>query len=38
MDENNNESTDNEIDSMPIDNDAKAVNVGSGVRIDGRHV
>ena len=36
MDENNNESIDNEIESMPIDNDAKAVNVGSGVRIDGR--
>ena len=36
MDENNKESIDSEIESMPIDNDAKAVNVGSGVRIDGR--
>ena len=36
MNENNSESTNNEIQSTPIDNDAKAVNIGSGVRIDGR--
>ena len=36
MDENNTEATDNEIQSTPIDNDAKTVNIGSGVRIDGR--
>lgn len=36
MDENNTELKDNEIQSTPIDNDAKAVNIGSGVRIDGR--
>ena len=36
MNEDNNDSTENEIQSTPIDNDAKAVNIGSGVRIDGR--
>ena len=36
MDENNTESVGDEIQSTPIDNDAKAVNIGSGVRIDGR--
>ena len=36
MDENNTESTSDEIQSTPIDNDAKAVNIGSGVRVDGR--
>ena len=36
MNENNTELANNEIQSSPIDNDAKAVNVGSGVRIDGR--
>ena len=36
MDENNTELKDNEIQSTPIDNDSKAVNIGSGVRVDGR--
>ena len=36
MNENNSESANDEIQSTPIDNDAKAVNIGSGVRIDGR--
>ena len=36
MDENNTESAGDEIQSAPIDNDAKAVNIGSGVRVDGR--
>ena len=36
MDENSTESADDEIQSTPIDNDAKAVNIGSGVRVDGR--
>ena len=30
------ESVGDEIQSTPIDNDAKAVNIGSGVRVDGR--
>ncbi len=36
MDENNSELASDEIQSTPIDNDAKAVNIGSGVRVDGR--
>ena len=36
MDENSTESAGGEIQSSPIDNDAKAVNIGSGVRVDGR--
>ena len=36
MDENNTESVGDEIQSTPIDNDLKAVNIGSGVRVDGR--
>ena len=36
MDENNTELSGDEIQSNPIDNDAKAVNIGSGVRVDGR--
>ena len=36
MNENNTDSANNEIQSTPIDNDAKAVNRGSGVRIEGR--
>ncbi len=36
MNDNNSESANDEIQSTPIDNDAKAVNIGSGVRIDGR--
>ena len=36
MDENSTESAGDEIQSTPIDNDAKAVNIGSGVRVDGR--
>ncbi len=36
MDENNTELRDADTQSSPIDNDAKAVNIGSGVRIDGR--
>ena len=36
MDENSTESVGDEIQSTPIDNDAKAVNIGSGVRVDGR--
>ena len=36
MDEINNESADDEAQSIPIDNDAKAVNIGTGVRVDGR--
>ena len=36
MDEDNTESTDNEDLSTQLDNDAKSVNIGSGVRIDGR--
>ena len=36
MDENNTESTGEETQSNPIDNDSKAVNIGSGVRVDGR--
>ena len=36
MNEDNIDSTENDIQSTPIDNDAKAVNIGSGVRIDGR--
>ena len=36
MDENNTEISGDEIQSNPIDNDAKAVNIGSGVRVDGR--
>ena len=36
MDEDNIELTDNEDLSSQLDNDAKSVNIGSGVRIDGR--
>ena len=36
MNENNTNSSGDEIQSNPIDNDAKAVNIGSGVRVDGR--
>ena len=36
MDEVNTEPTDNEDLSTQLDNDAKSVNIGSGVRIDGR--
>ena len=36
MDENNTELSVDEIQSNPIDNDTKAVNIGSGVRVDGR--
>ena len=36
MDENNSDLASDEIQSTPIDNDAKAVNIGSGVRVDGR--
>ena len=36
MNENSTESSGDEIQSAPIDNDAKAVNIGSGVRVDGR--
>ena len=36
MDENSTDSVGDEIQSTPIDNDAKAVNIGSGVRVDGR--
>tara|TARA_B100000963_G_scaffold108637_1_gene94460 strand:- start:43 stop:516 length:474 start_codon:yes stop_codon:yes gene_type:complete len=36
MDENNTELRDDDTQSPPLDNDAKAVNIGSGVRIDGR--
>ena len=36
MDEDNIEPTDNEDLSTQLDNDAKSVNIGSGVRIDGR--
>ena len=36
MDEVNTEPTDNEDLSPQLDNDAKSVNIGSGVRIDGR--
>ena len=36
MDENNTESADDEVQSIPLDNDAKAVNIGTGVRVDGR--
>ena len=36
MDKNNAESSGDEIQSNTIDNDAKAVNIGSGVRVDGR--
>ena len=36
MDENNSELASDEIQSTPIDNDSKAVNIGSGVRVDGR--
>ena len=36
MDEDNTEPTDNEDLSTQLDNDAKSVNIGSGVRIDGR--
>ena len=36
MDENNTDLSGDEIQSNPIDNDAKAVNIGSGVRVDGR--
>ena len=36
MDENSTESVGDEIQSTPIDNDAKAVNIGSGVGVDGR--
>ena len=36
MDENNTESSDDEAQSIPLDNDAKAVNIGTGVRVDGR--
>ena len=36
MNDNNSESANDEIQSTPIDNDAKAVNIGSGVRIEGR--
>ena len=36
MDENNTELRDDDNQSPPLDNDAKAVNIGSGVRIDGR--
>tara|TARA_Y200000002_G_C22662529_1_gene656437 strand:- start:726 stop:1178 length:453 start_codon:yes stop_codon:yes gene_type:complete len=36
MDEGNTEQTDNEDLSTQLDNDAKSVNIGSGVRIDGR--
>ncbi len=36
MNENNAESSGDEIQSNPMDNDAKAVNIGSGVRVDGR--
>ena len=36
MNENNTDLSGDEIQSNPIDNDAKAVNIGSGVRVDGR--
>ena len=36
MDEDNIEPTDNEDLSTQLDNDSKSVNIGSGVRIDGR--
>ena len=36
MDENNTELSVDEIQSNPIDNDTKAVNIGSGVRVEGR--
>ena len=36
MNENSAELSGDEIQSTPIDNDAKAVNIGSGVRVDGR--
>ena len=36
MDENNTELSGDEIQSNPIDNDTKAVNIGSGVRVEGR--
>ena len=35
-DENNTDLSVDEIQSNPIDNDTKAVNIGSGVRVDGR--
>ena len=36
MDEDKTELAGDEAQSSPIDNDAKAVNIGSGVRVDGR--
>ena len=36
MDENNTDLSVDEIQSNPIDNDTKAVNIGSGVRVEGR--
>ena len=36
IDENNTEIADFETQSTPIDNDAKTVNIGTGVRVDGR--